>query len=416
MLDLGKIVLQVRDMAKNTFLQQQQLSSSLDIALKVLNEKSNEFVEINKKVETKKGSGLFLEAKLPYNKCINPPMVKSDKVTVIGTDGSQIPLLRDEMVPCFVINTGTAIISYGTGILPDFQTEPQVFYKEEDIYHATTSGTRGLVTSQQIDAIRMDSEAKALSKAIQKAKQVRKGNQGDFQNTMEDNKDSFEGYPPIVAFLDGTLIQWQLERIFVPKLRKKLIQSFLRSLETAKTEEVPILGYISSTKARDLCNTLALANCPGDLNTKSDLCKNCGQKVECQALGLVTDAMLFSRLLRVGERSSVFKSRASILTQYTPSNHIFFFYLRTESEVARIEVPKWVVDDESLLELVHSTTLQQVEKGLGYPIILSESHNQAVVTSRDRMFFIEHLREAFGKSHLSITESDKRKSKRIRFV
>jgi len=49
-------------------------------------------------------------------------------------------------------------------------------------------------------------------------------------------------------------------------------------------------------------------------------------------------------------------------------------------------LPEWAALDEELLNLTHSLVLDQCRKGQGYPVALSESHEQAVVTGVDRKF------------------------------
>ena len=72
--------------------------------------------------------------------------------------------------------------------------------------------------------------------------------------------------------------------------------------------------------------------------------------------------------------------------------------------------------DKKLVDLVHAVTLQQSEKGFGYPVIVSEAHNQAVVTSKDRWLFMEQLRENLVKSGFPVTQTNKRRSKNLRII
>ena len=57
------------------------------------------------------------------------------------------------------------------------------------------------------------------------------------------------------------------------------------------------------------------------------------------------------------------------------------------TEIARVEVPDWLADDPELLALSHAMLVKQCELGLGYPVAISEAHEQAVITGHDREEF-----------------------------
>ena len=81
-------------------------------------------------------------------------------------------------------------------------------------------------------------------------------------------------------------------------------------------------------------------------------------------------------------------------------------------EVARVEIPEWVAQDAKLLDLVHATVCDQVEKGKGYPIILSEAHEKAVVRGADRELFYRLLSDSYVISGVRSEVSRKNISKR----
>ena len=66
----------------------------------------------------------------------------------------------------------------------------------------------------------------------------------------------------------------------------------------------------------------------------------------------VQDRELFSNLLGQGERSALFISQSSIVQKHYGVHQVYFFYLRVDDEIARVEIPRWVAMDESLLNLV----------------------------------------------------------------
>ena len=64
------------------------------------------------------------------------------------------------------------------------------------------------------------------------------------------------------------------------------------------------------------------------------------------------------------------------------------------------EALEWVVEDRKLLDLVHATAVDQSEKGRGYPVVLSESHERAVVRGAEREVFYRFLKDTFVKNDL----------------
>jgi hypothetical protein len=70
------------------------------------------------------------------------------------------------------------------------------------------------------------------------------------------------------------------------------------------------------------------------------------------------------------------------------------------SEIARLEVPAWVVENSDQLELALGMVMAQVQKGYGYPVVLAEAHNQAVVKGGDRTRFFTMLEQEMIKAGL----------------
>jgi NurA-like 5'-3' nuclease len=95
----------------------------------------------------------------------------------------------------------------------------------------------------------------------------------------------------------------------------------------------------------------------------------------------------------------LWRSSARILEQYR-EQVVYFCYLHVGTEIARVEVPEWVVKDAQLLEQALSLTLSQVAKGYGYPVALAEAHNQAVVRGGDRHRFFVLLEQQMIKAGL----------------
>ena len=86
------------------------------------------------------------------------------------------------------------------------------------------------------------------------------------------------------------------------------------------------------------------------------------------------------------------------------------------SEIARVEMPSWVAQDEMMLEFVHAGVLDQCERGPGYPVSLMEAHEQAVITSVDREYFVDLIGNALDKERLPNYLSEKNRSKKLKWI
>ena len=104
------------------------------------------------------------------------------------------------------------------------------------------------------------------------------------------------------------------------------------------------------------------------------------------------------------------------MERYYDDHSVHFYYLNAGSELARVEVPRWVAEDESLLELTHALLVDQCRKGHGYPVAISEAHEQAVVTVGDREEFRLIVEDALQRQRLPVYTSEKSRSKRLKWL
>ena len=81
-----------------------------------------------------------------------------------------------------------------------------------------------------------------------------------------------------------------------------------------------------------------------------------------------------------------------------------------------MEVPGWVAASAPAVSFAQAAILAQAEKGHGYPVALSESHEQAVVTGQDREQFRLLIEEALEAERLPVFSSEKARSKRTRYL
>jgi len=72
--------------------------------------------------------------------------------------------------------------------------------------------------------------------------------------------------------------------------------------------------------------------------------------------------------------------------------------------------------DETLLNLTHTLVLDQCRRGQGYPVALSEAHEQAVVTGPDREYFWQLVESSLVDEKIPSLSSAKSRSKRTRWI
>jgi hypothetical protein len=159
----------------------------------------------------------------------------------------------------------------------------------------------------------------------------------------------------------------------------------------ARDRPLALASYISNPGGRDVTRAVRAALCHDDRSICEDRCwaKRDPQK-PCGAA-----------------RSALFGIRHSAVPR-----DVLFFYLNAGPEIGRVEVPSWVASDPNLLDMAHALVYDQCTRGFGYPAVLIEAHEQAVVTEADRQEFWQLVRLALAAEALPETTSAKAFSKR----
>ena len=222
------------------------------------------------------------------------PAAPPAQYTALATDGSQIPLDRHAVAPCYLLNVGEIALHYGSGERPRLTSQATLHYKDDEVYQ---EGGEGVPLSDKIIANnRLLAESAALAALI------------------AENHDRHA-----LALVDDPLILWTPQGESEAEQRK-VIDDFCQMLEAARQCDTPIAGYVSRPGHKDVVGALRLTLCPEDCPHDA--------KSPCAALAALTDAQLFAALLREpGERSPVFGSASRVLSLYPPDQQIAFFYL-----------------------------------------------------------------------------------------
>jgi hypothetical protein len=303
--------------------------------------------------------------------------------TVLATDGSQIAPSHHEIAYCYLINIGRIILHYGQSKLPLLDSLPEVFYKAEDLYGSRQWGIR---TEEWLGYCRTAGETTVLAELAEAVRPL-----GDLP--------MWEDATPTIAMTDGSLIYWFLEPLPV-EARNRILEPIVKAWDKLRDLKVPIVGYISASRSSESINFLRFQTCPYQVPDCMTHCQNLREKSPCQVLEPLRDTALWNRLLKPGQRSPMWRSSARIQEFYGDDHRVHFCYLHVGSEVARVEVPEWVLSEGDLLDRTMSLIVAQVQKGYGYPVALAEAHNQAVVRGGDRTRFFSLLEQEMIKAGL----------------
>ncbi|MCK4651158.1 DNA double-strand break repair nuclease NurA [Candidatus Babeliales bacterium] len=291
--------------------------------------------------------------------------------SVLAVDGSQIyPDRHVSGANCFLINSGGCFIDYHRLFSKTERVKlfsyPQVFLIQDIIdYDEKILFSRDLVDLKREELELMFLHQKAIE---------------------------YKDKNP-VCFVDGSLIFWFLEgKQF--EVKRHFLKSYLSCLDKFYKNEILLCGYISFPKSKEIINLIKLGLCKFDYAD----CISCHSKYHdfpCKAVDALVDTQIVRSFLKTFERSTIFYSNSKIVKEYPDHLKPCFFYFNIGEEIVRIETLKWIVQNRKYLDLICDTVLDQSLKGRGYPVVLYESHEQAVVKGPDREFFY-HLIQKIG--------------------
>jgi hypothetical protein len=385
MLNFPFLKSQINEMIEEKRRLEGEFLEKIKLAQRELKLRSMDWERLSKKLRLSKTSWLLPCILGSFDETYPLPPRPSD-YTVLSSDGSQIFPDRHEALPCYLINIGSVVLQYGTGGRAHLNSYPKFFFRDEDRF-------------TKWDGRRIPADAAVISE---------KRCLMEFEEILR-LAEEYKNRENIIAISDGTLIFWRLEGT-PDDFKNEIMSPFIRIMDRLKGLRIPLAGYISFPGSTDVVNALRVGLCPEEVSH----CNQCPYthlpQLPCAPIEGITDRVLFSRVLGPGERSSLFESSSRILAEYA-GHGVYFFYLNTGEEIARVEIPMWVAEDRGLLDLVHTIIFDQAKKGNGYPVALIEAHEQAVVKGKDRDFFFELIREALIKSDFKVTVSRKGLSK-----
>lgn len=293
----------------------------------------------------------------PINQGIPAPYRTPNQATIIAVDGSQAIPSRHAPYQYYLINLGWIVYHHGTGRAPDEFSKPSLHYVGDE--YETTRNDFG---SGKVSVERDKGEIETLARAV-------------FDNKY--------ATAPILAILDQRLQYFPIG-VNDRTESSQYVSNWITQMDTIKHLNGWLIGYIErpeTTAIVKLLHTLDIEKEEFDL-------ANLHERPQ------IHDINLFRRVLKSGERSTVFEV-VNESTNYVPfreaNQEICFFYYRPPGgDVSRIDLPKWLAQQKEVVEAIHALLQDQCLLLGNYPYVLTRADEIAVVQGRDREY-LEHL-------------------------
>lgn len=280
-----------------------------------------------------------------------PPVESSDPVTLIAADGSQIQPDRHAALQFCVVNVGAILMQPGGGQAPQVFTDTELLYGDE-------ISPNGQPLSEGVIALKRDLAERAK---------------------LDELSQNMAG--AIVTFTDGPIELWGSKED--GQAFYEYSQKYLGALSRLRARNVITAGYVDKPSSSLVARLLEVA---------------CADAEQLRALKDfrpftsrgVTDRWLFSPLLPPGCRSAVFQIQSEAGKTYKNDLALHFFYLNVGVEhhpsLARVEIPQWVAQDASALNLLHGVLVEQCRLmgSKPYPYLLNRAHEIAVVKHEEK--------------------------------
>jgi len=289
--------------------------------------------------------------------------------SVFSTDGSTLEADRDLPIEFAAINVGYVNINYGDDSGAEFDSALS-FYPDPKI--------------QEIDS-RVLSDVNSMS-ALRHVMEM---------EYLADKMEAFKTDSIKLGFIDGNFYpNFALSHINNNSLKQLLItrlKAVAERVVSLAKDNTYIISYNSSPKSVHITSKM-------DTKISSDF----------------RDSEIFTELLEDNQRSAVFNeiSKDTDEKSLTP---VSFIYLNNSYEIAKIEYIKDTIDKDAM-DKIHSLVLSQVKKGNGYPKILIESHEQAVISQSDRKSISILTERELNANKLKYTTTQKYQSKQSRNI
>ena len=418
MLDFHKLIPQIALIGEDSVLPDQQDNENLRLAQETFEEAQADPARLMELI-LENGGNAFWPVALPLEVFGSAQMIEplQDAHSVVACDGSQIMPTQHEVISCYLLNVGAAVIYYAgldseasdakvasaahnTESAKKDKSEamlasyPKLYHRSDELYP--------LVNQRRVH---IDEALVSFERGVQ-----------ELQKAFEFAESEQSKGRKVLTVLDGSLIPWAVDKN-ADRSQQELLERFGVELDAFNAARLPLVGYVSHSRSSDIVNLLRLWRCPYSQIRCQALCGNLNEEdFPCSAIWPLSDRQLLSSKLPVGARSSFFLTGASWSQSLAFRNQVCFAYLNTGGESARVEIPRWLFEDKEMLAFAQSALLMQIKRGHGYPITLSEAHSQAIVRQADRSQFFSLVQEQLvrlGQQKISVSPKENRKRQGI---
>jgi hypothetical protein len=327
--------------------------------------------------------GVFAE---PINVSIPLPPAP-DYANILASDGSQIFPDPHGAALYWLTNIAVFIYPHGSGVdtLPEYVTEPQLFYDDHDV--RDTEGR--IVPNAAISARRSVSEMQMLARETFLRRKAAR---------------------PLLGLYDGPLLG-----LFGGKdvtNGEQLKRDYHEAFSIMADLGAILAGYVDRPKSTFLVNTIYLMTLGEDEVTRARL-QTAGP------LEGLSDRDLYQHILGPGERSGLMIQQSPTNKEYkefSPDHEIVFFYLNVASPnqepyLARVEVPMYVAQRKEMVSALQALIYSQCQIIDRFPYALTRADEIAVVPGHEKRALDELIAIELLKNKQRIELSQKLNTK-----
>jgi hypothetical protein len=310
-----------------------------------------------------------------------PPPPLPPHLTVIGADGSQIHPDRHAAATFYLVNIGSLALTHGSDDVPLAESRPTLGYRDQDLLN----DRQEVIESEYVNARRDVAEMTELARLAE-------ARSGD----------------PAIALLDNGLLLWIAlqEQDRRRKDVEELLAAYLGAMGRVQAAGAALGGFVDRPRGTNLLSLAHLASLPEQ--EVPDAYR------QVNPFRRLNDREVLASCLPTGHRSARFLITSPLNEDFKAKDQeVQFFYLNTGygDQIARVEVPKWVGEDSSLLDRLHAGLLEEC-RITGIPYVLVRAHELAVVGQDDRRALDTLIQGALVQQGLPPEISQKAQTKR----
>jgi hypothetical protein len=302
----------------------------------------------------------------------------------VAADGSQIDPVTQFEQPVGLVQVVRLTNKHSVDKDYEEIAETEVLTPDDLLFENPNSGYIQ-VDEQEVPVSRFEKEMQVLEKKIQELADA--GEQG-------------------VVMYDGSLILSFIQ-MFDQKTQERYSEALTRLLSASKCYNIPVIGYISGSKATELgkmlrkLNEIDTARPVRDYQFLEDLIDNWGSRT----------ALFSSQRDRTQNKlKTTYRGQ-----EFDFSDDILFTYLDIGpgAQIDRVEMPRWIHEND-FTEKVISLVRAEAGVGRGYPEILQAADADAVISRQDREEFLRMYQDFSDENDIELRWNNKALSKKRR--